>query len=71
MKWPLLINPDVVWGKVIYGALTLIRNSDKDLPIDLTNAVFMMQPSKSKNMQINVSQEIIFNKERPLLIHYI
>lgn len=39
---------DLTWGKVIYGVLTAIRNSEKDLPIENTNAIFLLEPNKLK-----------------------
>ena len=47
VKWPIMIT-DLTWGKVIYGVLTAIRNSEKDLPIENTNAIFLLEPNKLK-----------------------
>ena len=40
-----MIN-DLTWGKVIYGILTQIRNTEKDLPIENTIAIFLMEPNR-------------------------
>ena len=48
-----MIN-DTTWGKVIHGILTLIRNSEKDLPIENTNAIFMMEPNRLSTIQSKV-----------------
>ena len=52
VKWPLMIN-DLTWGKVIYGILNQIRNAEKDLPIENTIAIFLMEPNRVSTQKVN------------------
>ena len=56
-----MIN-DLTWGKVIYGILTQIRNAEKDLPIENTIAIFMMEPNR---VSTQTKVMIIVEKSRP------
>ena len=52
-----MITGDATWGKVIYGILTQIRNAEKDLPIENTNAIFMMEPNRLSITQSKVNHK--------------
>ena len=47
VTWPCEAHPESTWGEVLYAATTMLRNNEKKLPIDLTNAIFALEPNKS------------------------
>lgn len=51
VQWQVLVDPTATWQQTIYAILAMIRKSKKDLPIEYTNAVFMIEPNRTSLLQ--------------------
>ena len=60
VKWSLLVHMAATVKKVTYGILAAIKKAKKDLPIEYTTAVFMLQPNKTNSLQDRYLDKIIY-----------
>ena len=50
-KWACNVDPSATWGEITYGALAMVRNSDKALSMQYTTAAFALQPNRTTLLQ--------------------
>ena len=49
-KWSIQVAPTTTWTQVQYGVLTMIKECDRQIPINYTTAVLAIQPNKQKHV---------------------
>ena len=66
VTWPCEAHPESTWGQILYAATTMLRNNEKDLPIELTNAIFALEPNKA-TLKVKSNMQAIAYRNKFLL----